>query len=419
MRAVRGGLPVLTLAMAALLAASAGTARAAMLAAVPAPEATCQTDGVVRAIAYDGSVAYLGGNFTHVRPAGVAAGGAGEVVRNHLAACDEVTGSVLPWNPGTDGQVFSLALTPSRVYVGGKFTQLAGVARKNIGAVTRAGAPVGFNPGASDTVYVVRLPGDGHLYAGGLFGSIGGVARHRIAQLTTGGSVTSWNVNVGQVTGFACPPRCPPVVYTIGFQNGLAYFGGQFGLVNGVSRNTAAAVSMTTGQLTGWNPNIFAAANCPSCPTVETSRAYTIIPDGGRIFVCGGYWKVNGTKQRFNIGAYDATTGTVNAAFTVQDDGDTPGCALRNGVLYAGGHFNVAGAGCTPSTRTTNCTTRHHVLAADTSTNTLLPWDPSANSNHGVYTISADPGTVGFGGYFTRIGGRAQQMFAQYRSNLP
>jgi trimeric autotransporter adhesin len=408
----------LGVATCAVAACAVGVARAALPAAAPAPEGTCQTDGIVRSIAYSGSVAYLGGNFTHVRPAGVALGGAGTVVRNHLAACDEVTGKVLPWNPGTDGQVFTLQLSGTRIYVGGKFTTLAGRPRKNIGAVTTSGTATAFNPGASDTVYVIRLGPDGHLYAGGLFGSIGGGSHRRIAQLTTAGTATAWNVTVGQVTGFACPPRCPPVVYTIAFQGSTVYFGGQFGLVNGVARNTAAAVSMSNGHLLAWNPNIFAAANCPSCPTVETSRAYTIIPHKTNIFVCGGYWKVNGTKQRFNIADFDPTSGVVNPGFTIQDDGDTPGCAIRNGILYAGGHFNYGGAGCTPNTRSTNCSVRHHVLAADTRTNTLLPWNPNANSNHGVYTISADRTNVGFGGYFDHFGGRAQQAFAQYR-NLP
>jgi hypothetical protein len=389
------------------------------------PNPTCQTNGVVRAILYQGGVAYLGGDFTQVSPAGVAIGGAGTVTRNHLAACSETTGAILSWNPGADGQVFTLTGDGSNVYVGGKFANLAGVARANIGQVTSAGIATAFNPGASDTVYVLRIGPDGNLYAGGLFGKIGGAARHRIAQLNaTTGVPTSWNVNVSQVTGFACPPRCPPVVYTIGFTgtatSGTVYFGGQFGLVNGVSRNTAAAVSAQTGVLTAFNPNIYAPANCPTCKTVETSRVYTIIPDPStnRVYTCGGYWKVNGTKQSYNVSAFNPTTGVLDTTFNVQDDGDTTGCTLRLGILYFGGHFNVAGPGCQPSALA-NCQTRHHVGAANVTTNQLLTWNPGADSNHGVYTVSSDATTVGFGGYFLKVGGVAQEGYAAYSSTLP
>jgi hypothetical protein len=389
------------------------------------PDPTCQANGVVRAILYQGGVAYLGGDFTQVAPAGATIGGAGTVTRNHLAACSQSTGAVLSWNPGADGQVFTLVGDGSAIYVGGKFATLAGVARKNLGELTAAGAATTWNPGASDTVYVLRFGPDGNLYAGGLFANIGGAARHRIAELSpTTGTPTAWNVNVGQVTGFACPPRCPPVVYTIGFtgtaSSGTVYFGGQFGLVNGTSRNTAAAVSAQTGGLTGWDPNIYAAANCPVCPTVETSRVYTLITDpaSGRVYTCGGYWKVNGTKQSFNVSAFNISTGTLDTSFNVQDDGDTPGCALRQGILYYGGHFNVSGAGCKPNALAT-CSTRHHVAAANVATNQLLTWNPGANSNHGVYTVSSGGGTVGFGGYFTKFGGKAQASYAAYSSTLP
>jgi hypothetical protein len=59
-----------------------------------------------------------------------------------------------------------------------------------------------------------------------------------------------------------------------------------------------------------------------------------------------------------------------------QDDGDTPGCTLRGGVLYVGGHFNVAGPDC-QSNHMSTCSTRHHVAAFDTRHNKLLSWNPT------------------------------------------
>jgi hypothetical protein len=66
------------------------------------------------------------------------------------------------------------------------------------------------------------------------------------------------------------------------------------------------------------------------------------------------------------------------------------------------------------------CSTRHHVAAFDTADNTLLPWNPDANSNHGLLAIANGGSRVGFGGYFTRMGGTNQQGFALYQaSRLP
>ena len=103
---------------------------------------------------------------------------------------------------------------------------------------------------------------------------------------------------------------------------------------------------------------------------------------------------------------------------TIQDDGDTPGCALHNGVLYFGGHFNYAGAGCQHTTAPP-CLVYHHVAAADVATNTLLSWNPGANSNHGIYTVRQDATHVGFGGYQTNFGGKLQEGYATYSTTLP
>jgi hypothetical protein len=410
-------LGVLAVGAAIVLAAPASAATTA--AGGSAPMGTCQTNGVVRSILYLNGVTYLGGNFTRVRQPGSSGPGAS---RPFLAACSTATGRVLPWDPGANGEVFGLGTNGRRIYAGGRFTRLAGHARSHIGAVTTAGVLSPWNPGANGPVYVVRVSPSNHVFAGGKFTRIGGVSRIHIAQLTADGGVLPWNVRVGQVGGFACPPRCPPVVFTIAFAGSTVYIGGHFGLVNGVARNEAAAVGASSGKLLGWNPNIYAPANCPSCQTVETSRVYTLIPDPGhgRVFTCGGYWKVNGTQRSFNVSAFLTGSGRLDHRFTVQDDGDTPGCVLRKGILYFGGHFNVAGAGCQPSTVSTRCTTRHHVAAADVHTNHLLPWNPSANSAHGVYTARSSSSRVGFGGYFTRFGGRAQEGYAAYgASHLP
>jgi hypothetical protein len=385
------------------------------------PDSTCQTNGVVRSILYLNGVVYLGGDFTEAAPAGVVMGDPGTVARAHLAACSETTGALLAWNPGANDRVYSLATDGATIYVGGRFTSLAGQARNRLGALTTAGALTAWDPGASSTVFVVRIGPNHNIFVGGSFGTLAGQPAARIGEVTPQGAPVAWSVKVGQVTGFACPPRCPPVVYAIAFSGTSVYFGGQFGLVNGVARNTAAAVDLSTGALLAWNPNIYAPANCPTCKTVETSRVYSIVPDvanTNRVYTCGGYWKVNSTVQSFNVSAFDPVSGKLDPTFTVQDDGDTPGCALRDGILYFGGHFNWVGTGCQHTTAPP-CYVYHHVAAANVATNTVLAWNPGANSNHGIFTVAADATHVGFGGYQTMFGGRLQEGYASYSTTLP
>ena len=282
-----------------------------------------------------------------------------------------------------------------------------------------------WNPGANRSVFVIRLGPNGNLFVGGDFGKFGGKTRHHLAEI--GRSATAPRARVGRPrsarsAGFACPPRCSPRIFTIAFStNGKrVYFGGHFGTVDGVARNEIASVPIGDGcQVLAFNPNIYAAANCPACTTVETSRVYRIVPTTTRIYTCGGYWKVNGTKTSYNVSAFDPGTGKLLTSFNQQDDGDTPGCAMETGVLYVGGHFNFAGPNCKPG-NLAPCSTRHHVAAFNAADNKLVAWNPDVNSAHGLLAIANGGPRVAFGGYFTRMGGTNQQGFALYQaSRLP
>jgi hypothetical protein len=388
----------------------------AALAADP-PASSWQTNGIVRTISFANGVMYLGGQFTSVRPPGVAAGTGFDVTRNNAAAFSESTGQLLSWNPNVNGRVYAITPRASTVYIGGLFTKAGGQSRSNLAAVsTSTGAATTWNPGASSAVRTIDVGPNGNLFVGGDFNRLAGTSRHHIGELSTSGALQGWAPDIGQLTGFAGPPRCPPVVFSIGFSTDgkNVYIGGHFGLVNGAARNEAAEVPISGGSVLAFNPNIYAAANCPTCHTVETSRVYNIIPTATRIYTCGGYWKVNGSKQSFNVSAFSPTTGALLTSFRGQDDGDTVGCALHGSVVYVGGHFNVAGNGCQP-TALQFCTTRHHV-AAFSSTGALLSWNPSADSVHGLLAITADSSSVGFGGYFLKMGGVSTQGIALYHS---
>jgi len=390
------------------------------------PDPSYQANAIVRDAKFANGAIYLGGEFTSMRPAGADLG-TNEVTRNHAAAIDAGTGALLPWNPNVNGTVYSLVVDGGTVYLAGQFTSVNGVARKNLAAVdATTGAVKSWSPKSSGAVRVIVMGPNGNLFIGGGFGTVSGLTRNRLAEVTPSGSVTSWSVNVSQVTGFACPPRCPPVVFTIDFSSDgkTVYFGGHFGLVNGVPRNEVAAVPIADGStVLAWDPDVYADANCPLCTTNETSRVYHLIITSTKAYMCGGFWKVyHGTRRAYNVLVTNLTTGEPDPVYSAGNDGDTPGCALRGNVLYFGGHFNYVGKICSqnPGGGATKCTvdnstTRHHVAAVDATTGAVLAWDANANSNHGIWSIETGPnGQMAFTGYFTRIGGYKQQMIAKY-----
>ena len=113
------------------------------------------------------------GRWRSARTAPVALGGTNGAVnggvRNDLAAFDLRTGALLPFDPRPDTpnalppkfpQVHALAKVGDTLYVGGEFTRIAGVARKNLAALdVRSGAALEF-PEARGRVFDLAVAGN-------------------------------------------------------------------------------------------------------------------------------------------------------------------------------------------------------------------------------------------------------------------
>ncbi|MBI5773090.1 MAG: hypothetical protein HZA89_05015 [Verrucomicrobia bacterium] len=72
-----------------------------------------------------GTNLYLGGVFTSVTNSGTAIG----TGRNRLAEMSLTTGAVTPWNPNSDGEVYSMVARGNRLYVGGAFAVFSSTAQ--------------------------------------------------------------------------------------------------------------------------------------------------------------------------------------------------------------------------------------------------------------------------------------------------
>lgn len=159
-------------------------------------------EGVVYAVAAsdDGTKIFLGGGFTTV----------GGVAHGRIAAVDSVGGALISgWKTQVKNNlVRALATSSGRLYVGGSFSRIGGRAVPRLASLDQATGAVdtSFAPRPDATVRAVALSPDGQrLYAGGPFKNIAGVARPGAAELRTSDA---------SATGFA--PTDGGVVIAIG-----------------------------------------------------------------------------------------------------------------------------------------------------------------------------------------------------------
>lgn len=91
-------------------------------------------------------------------------------------------------------------------------------------------------------IYCLSLNGN-TLYAGGNFTTIAGQPRSRIA---------AFDITTGNLTGW--DPNASNTVNSFAFNGNQVYVGGQFLTIGGQTRNNLAALDETTGNASGWNP---------------------------------------------------------------------------------------------------------------------------------------------------------------------
>src|SRR5262245_45383763 len=127
------------------------------------------TDGPVNAVVRDGNTIYIGGDFTTVGPP---TGGS--------VLLEATTGDRIPQFPVIDGFVYAAVPDGSGGwYVGGKFTSVGGAPRSNLAHINSSGSLLAWNPGTDGPVMSMLVKA-GVVYVGGYFTTVGGQARNRI-----------------------------------------------------------------------------------------------------------------------------------------------------------------------------------------------------------------------------------------------
>ncbi|MFE1859107.1 LamG domain-containing protein [Streptomyces anandii] len=364
---------------------------------------TWQTNGVVYALAQANGTVFAGGTFSAIRPAGVAAGGAGEQSAVNFAAFDAATGAPagckLSFTVGSGtATVRALAVSPDgkTLYAGGYFGAVNGTGASSLAAIDIATCTVrtDFRPTVPATVRALAVTGD-TVYFGGDFTSVNSTARQRFAAVDTTGRLKSWTVNAD------APGRAVEVTA----DGGHVAVGGDFFTVNGSDSHALAITDATTGAVTRAYPRGF---------FPDTSVVKDITADAGGLYTAN-----EGTGG----GVFDGRTAFEPDTFAQRwrDTclGATQALQLYKGLLYSASHaHDCSTMGEYPDGQ------RRHLLAEGLGDGKLVGWAPDTNDGIGegigprVFTLAPKGGTdyLWVGGEFTTVGGTAQQSLTRVSS---
>lgn len=321
-------------------------------------------NGDINVAESDGSGGYfLAGDFTMI----------GTSPRNGLAHVN--SGGVLSaWDPNPNGDVLEIVVSGSTVYVGGGFTSIGGQSRARIAALdATTGLATSWDPGSNGDVQLLAVDG-GFVYAYSPFANfMGGESIDRLAKISssTGAADATWNPSPGSISDMIVD----------GFN---LYIGGFLTSVGGVTRNRLAAIDISTGNLTSWDPNVSSG-----------SVVNAIAIHGGNLYAGGTFTTVGGQTVK-NLAEIDLTTGTVSS-FTLTTGSSITSLNVSGNSLYIGNFaFTIGGVA------------RDGIGEVDLTTDLLTSWNPG---------LDRAPTTVAFSGSNIYMGGTSSFLLGGERRN--
>ena len=260
----------------------------------------------------------------------------------------------------------------SRVFIGGTFTEVNGVARQNLAALDAVTGALILDWQADTTgdVPIVRtLAVSGNrLYVGGKFKGIDGTAKQQLAAIdvTTGNPVT-W---VTWVNGGVNEVRVSDDGTTV-------WVGGEFTRIRGIDRLYLGAIDATTGVPTAFSP------------TGGGGRTITIElgPDESWVYA---------SSDNNSVFAYRHALSN-DPTWSMKMAGNVQAMAATATDLYLGGHF---------SQFVTEHIARPFLGSANPSTGSATTWDPKASGlKGGGWAFVVKGGYLHAGGQFTHFDG--------------
>jgi hypothetical protein len=367
--------------------AAASTPSVSAIPAANMPYVT-STNSTVRQIVQCGNTMYAVGSFSTV-----AAANAGVQTRHNAFSFNATTGSISAWNPNTNGEVNSIAVSAdcATAYLGGSFSTVQGHAVKFLAKVdTAAGAPItAFAAAPSSTINTLVIA-TGRLFVGGNFSKIAGTTRSALAtvNLTTGAIDPYVNLNVSGAL-----PMNSDKIYSFELSHSatklLAL--GSFLTVAGQIRRQLFMIDLgTSATLDPW----YAPALTKTCSSDESfyDKAAAWSPDDQSIYIAttgrSGSSPLCDAVSKFS----SAASSTLSAIWINKTGCDSLYAVTADDTnVYVGGHQRWLGnpKGCDKAGA--GASVRSGVGSVAVSNGAVLPWNPSRSRGHGADDLLLTP----------------------------
>lgn len=371
------------------------TAQTQVVSQNPASYTPNVLDGRVESIVQVGSLMVISGTFTQIR----AANSSTVLTRNRVAAFDAETGVISnSFAPDADDEVNTVlpGPLPGTVYLAGNFNKIDGKGPGSVallrvadGSRVASFAPGSFSGGRPNDL---RLAG-GRLWVGGNFASIGGVAQPALATLDplTGaldpfmGLVLAGTHNGGKtsVLKMDVTPDGTRLVLV-----------GNFVTIGGLRNEQAAMLDLTgsSAQLANWQTAFYQAACSSSFNSYM--RDVDISPDGSYFVITttGAYGGSSSPCDSSSRWDFSRTGSGVSATWVAYTGGDTTyAVAVTGSAVYVGGHFRWQNNPLAGDSAGQGAVSRPGIAALDPTNGLPLAWNPGRPLGVGVFDLLATP----------------------------
>jgi hypothetical protein len=304
---------------------------------------------------------------------------------NYIFKQDEPNGTQIDLNTGIPDYHFAnpinnlydvVADGQGGWFVAGPFSSIGGVARSYLAQIDSTGNVTSWNPNPNATVYDIELVGN-NVIAAGDFYTVGGQTRPKLAAINRyTGLANSW-APAPTGTNAAC--------YSLKLHNDTLYVGGTFTTISGLTRNDAAAYTVSNFSILPFDLN-------------NISQDYTsnFVIKGDKIFFISKYFGA------FSLKVANVSTGTVLPWNSSMDSGSGSAYDIEiyNNELFVAGYFTTIAN-----------QVRNGFAIFDVNTLSLLPVDSSFHlTTVDRMTIIGD--TLIAMGNFSSIMGQQRSKFA-------
>jgi PKD repeat protein len=365
---------------------------------VPSKKTPWILDGEATKIVQVGDTMIVGGLFTTVADPM----NGPQYARQNLFAFDKTTGLVSQTcNPTVDGQVQQLlpGPTPNTVYVAGDFTKINGKGPNHVQLldVTTCTAVASFKaPSTNGGVETMEVLPNNRLFIGGFFTKIAGVAHGQLATLnaTTGALDPYMNITVAghHNTGTGAQAPVGPRESALTPAGDRLVVNGNFRTVGGLARDQLVMINLDDASAsvsTTWATTLYTPICSPGAFD-SYMRDVEMSPDGSYfvVAVTGGPHSGTLCDTATRWETY-ATGTTLTPTWTTSTGGDTLwGVGITGNAVYVGGHERWMNNPSGSDRAAQGAVPRPGLVALDPGNGLPLKWNPGRNPRgEAVYDI--------------------------------